>query len=85
MITKHDNIGATVALIKTVAEVFSSDNSGNVAVVEREMVDLFVLESAECDFKHEGRCTHQGADLECNVGNCQLDQLATAKMGKEGV
>ena len=72
-ITKHENIGATVAMVKTISKVFTSVNTSK---VEEEMVSLFTLESAECDYKHEDRCTFQGANLECNVGNCQLDKLA---------
>ena len=77
---KHKNIGATVSLIHMIHKLSDSDE------LPKEMAELFMLESDDCDHKHETKqCTfHAEEDLTkgdsfttfpCCVGECPLGSI----------
>ena len=69
---EHANIGATVTLVKGMHKLFGDDGQK----VEKELAELFVLESDKCSFKaSNNKCLFEGRDpCECNIGNCPLDK-----------
>jgi hypothetical protein len=77
---KHRNIGATVSMISMV-HLLTPD-----ADLPNAMTELFMLESGDCDYKHEtGACIFNGSiepNQKCMVGNCPLGGMLDKELNQ---
>jgi len=82
---KHKNIGATVSMLKLIHKITDGEE------LPTEITKLFMVESGECDHKHEtGQCTfYAEEDLEsgdsfttfaCCIGECPLGSMVDKEL-----
>ena len=75
---KHKNIGATVSMLKLIHKITDGEE------LPTEITKLFMVESGECDYKHEsGACVFNGSletNLNCCIGECPLGSMVDKEL-----